>query len=143
MRIILVEKLSVKGERKQNILIKRSSRVVISFYFDFVRFLCPFDFFRKQRQIQNHLHQNQNQCVEQPNRMLANGPNHPGPGHEEIPMVDVSPKPVRSPLQPRTQSHVEFIPRQTRPASASGGEHVLHPNLVGTFCKFQIHIMEK
>ncbi|KAJ8014861.1 hypothetical protein DPEC_G00020170 [Dallia pectoralis] len=32
----------------------------------------------------------QNQCVEQPNRMLANGPNHPGPGPEEIPMVDVS-----------------------------------------------------
>lgn len=40
--------------------------------------------------MQNHLHQNQNQCVEQPNRMLANGPNHPGPGPEEIPMVDVS-----------------------------------------------------
>lgn len=39
----------------------------------------------------NHLHQNQNQCVEQPSRMLANGPNHPGPGAEEIPMVDVSP----------------------------------------------------
>lgn len=38
----------------------------------------------------SHLHQNQNQCVEQPNRMLANGPNHPGPGPEEIPMVDVS-----------------------------------------------------
>lgn len=41
--------------------------------------------------MQNHLHQNQNQCVEQPNRMLANGPNHSGPGPEEIPMVDVSP----------------------------------------------------
>lgn len=38
----------------------------------------------------SHLHQNQNQCMEQPNRMLANGPNHPGPGPEEIPMVDVS-----------------------------------------------------
>ncbi|XP_020562433.1 pro-neuregulin-2, membrane-bound isoform isoform X1 [Oryzias latipes] len=49
---------------------------------------------KKQRQIQNHLHQNQNQCVEQPNRMLANGPNHPGPGHEEIPMVDYISKTV-------------------------------------------------
>lgn len=29
-------------------------------------------------------------CAEHPNRMLANGPNHPGPGPEEIPMVDVS-----------------------------------------------------
>ncbi|TDH07978.1 hypothetical protein EPR50_G00111740 [Perca flavescens] len=44
---------------------------------------------KKQRQkMHSHLHQNQNQCVEQPNRMLANGPNHPGPGPEEIPMVD-------------------------------------------------------
>lgn len=47
---------------------------------------------RKQRKkMQSHRHQNQNQCVEQPNRMLANGPNHPGPCPEEIPMVDVSP----------------------------------------------------
>lgn len=40
--------------------------------------------------MQSHLHQNM--CVEHPNRMLANGPNHPGPGPgaEEIPMVDVS-----------------------------------------------------
>lgn len=38
----------------------------------------------------SHLHQNQNQCLEQPNRMLPNGPNHPVPGPEEIPMVDVS-----------------------------------------------------
>lgn len=38
----------------------------------------------------SHLHQNQNQCMEQPHRMLANGPNHPGPGPEEIPMGDVS-----------------------------------------------------
>ncbi|MED6277764.1 hypothetical protein CHARACLAT_016792 [Characodon lateralis] len=46
---------------------------------------------KQRKQMQSHLHQNQNQCVEQPNRMLANGPNHPGPGPEEIPMVDVSP----------------------------------------------------
>uniref|UniRef100_A0A3Q2PP67 Neuregulin 2b n=1 Tax=Fundulus heteroclitus TaxID=8078 RepID=A0A3Q2PP67_FUNHE len=46
---------------------------------------------KRRNQMQNHLHQNQNQFVEQPNRMLANGPNHPGPGPEEIPMVDVSP----------------------------------------------------
>ncbi|MEQ2225393.1 hypothetical protein ILYODFUR_016976, partial [Ilyodon furcidens] len=43
---------------------------------------------KQRKQMQSHLHQNQNQCVEQPNRMLANGPNHPGPGPEEIPMVD-------------------------------------------------------
>ncbi|XP_055783466.1 pro-neuregulin-2, membrane-bound isoform-like isoform X1 [Salvelinus fontinalis] len=47
---------------------------------------------KQRKKIHGHLNQNvnQNQCVEQPNRMLANGPNHPGPGPEEIPMVDVS-----------------------------------------------------
>ncbi|XP_029572133.1 neuregulin 2b [Salmo trutta] len=45
---------------------------------------------KQRKKIHGHLNQNvnQNQCVEQPNRMLANGPNHPGPGPEEIPMVD-------------------------------------------------------
>ncbi|XP_072520278.1 neuregulin 2b isoform X1 [Salminus brasiliensis] len=43
---------------------------------------------KQRKKMQNHLHQNM--CVEHPNRMLANGPNHPGPGPgpEEIPMVD-------------------------------------------------------
>ncbi|XP_029627552.1 pro-neuregulin-2, membrane-bound isoform-like isoform X2 [Salmo trutta] len=45
---------------------------------------------KQRKKMHGHLNQNvnQNQCVEQPNRMLANGPNHPGPGPEEIPMVD-------------------------------------------------------
>ncbi|XP_056898953.1 neuregulin 2b isoform X4 [Takifugu flavidus] len=41
---------------------------------------------KQRKKMHSHLHQNQNQCMEQPNRMLANGPNHPGPGPEEIPM---------------------------------------------------------
>uniref|UniRef100_A0A668UDW1 Neuregulin 2b n=1 Tax=Oreochromis aureus TaxID=47969 RepID=A0A668UDW1_OREAU len=49
---------------------------------------------KQRKKMQSHLHQNQNQCVEQPNRMLANGPNHPGPGPEEIPMVDYISKSV-------------------------------------------------
>ncbi|KAM9833181.1 neuregulin 2b isoform 2-T2 [Syngnathus typhle] len=49
---------------------------------------------KHRNRMQHHLHQNQNQCVEQPNRMLANGPNHPGPGPEEIPMVDYISKSV-------------------------------------------------
>ncbi|KAF7227835.1 transcript variant X3 [Nothobranchius furzeri] len=49
---------------------------------------------KQRRKMHSHLHQNQNQCVEQPNRMLANGPNHPGPGPEEIPMVDYISKTV-------------------------------------------------
>lgn len=36
-----------------------------------------------------HNHLRQNMCPEHPNRNLANGPNHPGPGPEDIPMVDV------------------------------------------------------
>uniref|UniRef100_A0A3B4DW69 Neuregulin 2a n=1 Tax=Pygocentrus nattereri TaxID=42514 RepID=A0A3B4DW69_PYGNA len=42
---------------------------------------------RKQRK-KMHNHLRQNMCVDHPNRNLANGPNHPGPGPEEIPMVD-------------------------------------------------------
>ncbi|KAK7899454.1 hypothetical protein WMY93_020307 [Mugilogobius chulae] len=49
---------------------------------------------KKRRKKMHHIHQNQNQCVEQPNRMLANGPNHPGPGPEEIPMADYISKSV-------------------------------------------------
>ncbi|KAM9740986.1 neuregulin 2b isoform 3-T3 [Menidia menidia] len=49
---------------------------------------------KQRKKMHSHLHQNQNQCVEQPNRMLANGPNHPGPGTEEIPMVDYISKSV-------------------------------------------------
>ncbi|XP_049322440.1 neuregulin 2a isoform X2 [Astyanax mexicanus] len=40
---------------------------------------------RKQRK-KMHNHLRQNMCVDHPNRNLANGPNHPGPGPEEIPM---------------------------------------------------------
>ncbi|KAJ8246805.1 hypothetical protein GJAV_G00255580 [Gymnothorax javanicus] len=42
---------------------------------------------KKQRK-KMHGHLRQNMCAENPNRNLANGPNHPGPGPEEIPMVD-------------------------------------------------------
>uniref|UniRef100_A0A665X2W6 Neuregulin 2b n=1 Tax=Echeneis naucrates TaxID=173247 RepID=A0A665X2W6_ECHNA len=49
---------------------------------------------KQRKKMQNHLHQNQNQCVDQPTRILSNGPNHPGPGHEEIPMVDYIPTSV-------------------------------------------------
>ncbi|KAJ8337445.1 hypothetical protein SKAU_G00364110 [Synaphobranchus kaupii] len=42
---------------------------------------------KKQRK-KMHGHLRQNMCPENPNRNLANGPNHPGPGPEEIPMVD-------------------------------------------------------
>uniref|UniRef100_W5LM11 Neuregulin 2a n=1 Tax=Astyanax mexicanus TaxID=7994 RepID=W5LM11_ASTMX len=40
---------------------------------------------KKQRK-KMHNHLRQNMCVDHPNRNLANGPNHPGPGPEEIPM---------------------------------------------------------
>ncbi|XP_048118815.1 neuregulin 2b [Alosa alosa] len=40
---------------------------------------------KQRKKMQQHMHQNM--CAE-PNRRLANGPNHPGPAPEEIPMVD-------------------------------------------------------
>uniref|UniRef100_A0A8C6SVI8 Neuregulin 2b n=1 Tax=Neogobius melanostomus TaxID=47308 RepID=A0A8C6SVI8_9GOBI len=49
---------------------------------------------KQRKKMQRHLHQNQNQWVEPPNRMVPNGPNHPGPGPEEIPMGDYIPKSV-------------------------------------------------
>ncbi|XP_061105891.1 neuregulin 2a isoform X4 [Conger conger] len=42
---------------------------------------------KKQRK-KMHSHLRQNMCADHPTRTLANGPNHPGPGPEEIPMVD-------------------------------------------------------
>uniref|UniRef100_A0A8C2DDK6 Neuregulin 2a n=1 Tax=Cyprinus carpio TaxID=7962 RepID=A0A8C2DDK6_CYPCA len=42
---------------------------------------------KKQRK-KMHNHLRQNIYMDHPNRNLANGPNHPGPGPEEIPMVD-------------------------------------------------------
>ncbi|KAM4555561.1 neuregulin 2b isoform 3-T3 [Odontesthes bonariensis] len=42
---------------------------------------------KQRKKMQSHLHQNQNQCVEQPNRMLVNGT-------EDIPMVDYISKSV-------------------------------------------------
>ncbi|XP_057706733.1 pro-neuregulin-2, membrane-bound isoform-like isoform X3 [Corythoichthys intestinalis] len=59
-----------------------------------VGIVCVVAYCKTKKHRQHHLHQNQNQCVEQPNRMLANGPNHPGPGPEEIPMVDYISKSV-------------------------------------------------
>ncbi|XP_046899189.1 neuregulin 2a [Hypomesus transpacificus] len=41
---------------------------------------------KQRRKMHNHLRQNM--CADHPNRNLANGPNHPGPGPEDIPMVD-------------------------------------------------------
>ncbi|XP_030638262.1 neuregulin 2a [Chanos chanos] len=42
---------------------------------------------KKQRK-KMHNHLRQNMCVDHPNRNLANGPNHPGPGPEDIAMAD-------------------------------------------------------
>lgn len=56
----------------------------------------------------SHLHQNQNQCMEQPNCMMSNGPNPPRPGPEEIPMGDVSVPPSVCPSVVVTRSAALF-----------------------------------
>ncbi|XP_072302296.1 neuregulin 2a isoform X2 [Eucyclogobius newberryi] len=66
---------------------------------------------KKQRK-KMHNHLRQNMCPEHPNRNLANGPNHPGPGPEEIPMVDYISKNV-----PATERVIRPVTEGSFPAS--------------------------
>ncbi|XP_065143219.1 neuregulin 2a isoform X5 [Paramisgurnus dabryanus] len=66
---------------------------------------------RKQRK-KMHNHMRQNMYVDHPNRNLANGPNHPGPGPEEIPMVDYISKNV-----PATERVIRHGPEAPFPGS--------------------------
>ncbi|XP_062867690.1 neuregulin 2a isoform X2 [Trichomycterus rosablanca] len=68
---------------------------------------------KKQRK-KMHNHVRQNMCLDHPNRSLANGPNHPGPGPEEIPMVDYISKNI-----PAT----ERVMRSGAEASFAGSRH--------------------
>ncbi|XP_032431867.1 neuregulin 2a isoform X1 [Xiphophorus hellerii] len=73
---------------------------------------------KKQRK-KMHNHMRQNMCPEHPNRNLANGPNHPGPGPEEIPMVDYISKNV-----PATERVIRPATERSFPAShASSRSH--------------------
>uniref|UniRef100_A0A3Q3BSP8 Neuregulin 2a n=1 Tax=Kryptolebias marmoratus TaxID=37003 RepID=A0A3Q3BSP8_KRYMA len=73
---------------------------------------------KKQRR-QMHNHMRQNMYLEHPNRNLANGPNHPGPGPEEIPMVDYISKNV-----PATERVIRPATERSFPAShASSRSH--------------------
>uniref|UniRef100_A0AAV2JA23 Neuregulin 2a n=1 Tax=Knipowitschia caucasica TaxID=637954 RepID=A0AAV2JA23_KNICA len=66
---------------------------------------------KKQRK-KMHNHLRQNMCPEHPNRNLANGPNHPGPGPEEIPMVDYISKNM-----PATERVIRPVTEGSFPAS--------------------------
>ncbi|KAM8899147.1 neuregulin 2a isoform 2-T2 [Spinachia spinachia] len=73
---------------------------------------------KKQRK-KMHNHLRQNMCPEHPNHNLANGPNHPGPGPEEIPMVDYISKNV-----PATERVIRHATEGSFPAShASSRSH--------------------
>uniref|UniRef100_A0A6Q2YAW1 Neuregulin 2a n=1 Tax=Esox lucius TaxID=8010 RepID=A0A6Q2YAW1_ESOLU len=73
---------------------------------------------KKQRK-KMHNHLRQNMCADHPNRNLANGPNHPGPGPEEIPMVDYISKNV-----PATERVIRHGPEASFPGShASSRSH--------------------
>ncbi|XP_071220687.1 neuregulin 2a isoform X2 [Salvelinus alpinus] len=72
---------------------------------------------RQRKKMHNHLQQNM--CADHPNRNLANGPNHPGPGPEEIPMVDYISKNV-----PATERVIGHVPEDSFPGShASSRSH--------------------
>ncbi|XP_029113199.1 pro-neuregulin-2, membrane-bound isoform-like isoform X2 [Scleropages formosus] len=73
---------------------------------------------KKQRK-KMHNHLRQNMCADHPNRSLANGPNHPGPGPEEIPMVDYISKNV-----PATERVIRHAAETSFPGSrASSRTH--------------------
>ncbi|CAG00535.1 unnamed protein product, partial [Tetraodon nigroviridis] len=72
---------------------------------------------RQRNRMHNHLRQNL--FPEPPNRNLANGPNHPGPGPEEIPMVDYISK-----IMPATERVIRPVTEESFPAShASSRSH--------------------
>ncbi|KAL0993946.1 hypothetical protein UPYG_G00115910 [Umbra pygmaea] len=82
---------------------------------------------KKQRK-KTHNHLRQNMCADHPNQILANGPNHPGPGIEEIPMVDLdderSPYPYISKNVPATERVIRHGPEASFPGShASSRSH--------------------
>ncbi|XP_075887580.1 neuregulin 2a isoform X5 [Nelusetta ayraudi] len=73
----------------------------------------------KKQRTKMHNHLRLNMCPEHPNRNLANGPNHPGPGPEEIPMVDYISKNV-----PATERVIRPATEGSFPAShASSRSH--------------------
>ncbi|XP_036380835.1 neuregulin 2a isoform X2 [Megalops cyprinoides] len=73
---------------------------------------------KKQRK-KMHSHLRQNMCADHPTRTLANGPNHPGPGPEEIPMVDYISKNV-----PATERVIRHTAETSFPGSrASSRSH--------------------
>ncbi|XP_029625874.1 neuregulin 2a [Salmo trutta] len=70
---------------------------------------------RQRKKMHNHLQQNM--CADHPNRNLANGPNHPGPGPEEIPMYI-------SKNVPATERVIGHVPEDSFPGShASSRSH--------------------
>ncbi|KAK1882433.1 Pro-neuregulin-2 membrane-bound isoform [Dissostichus eleginoides] len=80
---------------------------------------------KKQRK-KMHTHLRQNMCPEHPNRNLANGPNHPGPGPEEIPMVDYISKNVPATervIRPATEGSFPASHNSSRSHNSSTRAH--------------------
>ncbi|XP_055358076.1 neuregulin 2a isoform X3 [Betta splendens] len=80
---------------------------------------------KKQRK-KMHNHLRQNMCPEHPNRNLANGPNHPGPGPEEIPMVDYISKnvpPTERVIRPATEGSFPASHASSRSHNSSTRAH--------------------
>ncbi|KAM4546513.1 neuregulin 2a isoform 2-T2 [Fundulus diaphanus] len=80
---------------------------------------------KKQRN-RMHNHMRQNMYPEHPNRNLANGPNHPGPGPEEIPMVDYMSKIVPTTervIRPATERSFQASHASSRSHNSSTRAH--------------------
>ncbi|RVE63802.1 hypothetical protein OJAV_G00140030 [Oryzias javanicus] len=92
-----------------------------------VGIVCVVAYCKTKKQRRNmHNHLRQNMCPEHPNRNLANGPNHPGPGPEEIPMVDYISKNVSATervIRPATEGSFPASHTSSRSHNSSTRAH--------------------
>ncbi|XP_056586205.1 neuregulin 2a isoform X5 [Triplophysa dalaica] len=110
-RCLQTEPLRLRGSKKAEELYQKRVLTItgICVALLVVGIVCVVAYCKTKKQRKKmHNHVRQNMYVDHPNRNLANGPNHPGPGPEEIPMVDYISKNI--PATERVIRHGEEPP---------------------------------
>ncbi|XP_057217252.1 neuregulin 2a isoform X7 [Triplophysa rosa] len=110
-RCLQTEPLRLRGSKKAEELYQKRVLTItgICVALLVVGIVCVVAYCKTKKQRKKmHNHVRQNMYVDHPNRNLANGPNHPGPGPEEIPMVDYISKNI--PATERVIRHGEEAP---------------------------------
>lgn len=114
-RCLQTEPLRLRGSKKAEELYQKRVLTItgICVALLVVGIVCVVAYCKTKKQRKKmHNHVRQNMYVDHPNRNLANGPNHPGPGPEEIPMVDYISKNV-----PATERVIRHGPEAPFPGS--------------------------